>query len=170
MGILHPDNTDLRDRVNDILRDAMRDGRLETILKRWDVWNEDQPRLYARLLAGEEVTTKAPGSDAPSLSPSEATQRYLPALVRAAVITLVLSCLSMVLAVIAGVVVAGDRVYRPAAVRLPLGQLEAARSLGFSEMPVLRAVGGLDPVAGGSVVVDGLMLCAGERLRGPARR
>jgi polar amino acid transport system substrate-binding protein len=202
VGILHPDNTDLRDRVNDILRAAMRDGRLEAIFRRWHMWNEDQPQLYARLLAGEEVTTQAPGSDAPSLSTWEATKRYFPALVRAAVITLVLSCLSMALAVIAGVVVASGRVYGPAAVRLPLegfvevirgtplllqllviyfglagvvqlpafvaaliglglnyaayeseiyrgaleavpvGQLEAARSLGFSEMQTLRFVRG----------------------------
>jgi hypothetical protein len=33
-----------------ILRQAMRDGRLEQILRRWKVWNNDQPRLYARLL------------------------------------------------------------------------------------------------------------------------
>ena len=42
----------LRDRINEILREAMRDGRLEAIFRRWDMWNDDQPRLYARVLAG----------------------------------------------------------------------------------------------------------------------
>ena len=41
---------------------------------------------------------------------------------------------------------------------------------GAGKTTVLRAVGGLDPVAGGSVVVDGLVMCAGERLRGAERR
>ncbi len=36
-----------------ILRAAMRDGRLEAIFRRWEMWNDDQPRLYARLLAGD---------------------------------------------------------------------------------------------------------------------
>ena len=30
---------------------AMRDGTLERIFRKWDVWNDDQPRLYARVLA-----------------------------------------------------------------------------------------------------------------------
>jgi len=202
VGILHPDNGTLRDRMNDILLEAMRDGRLEGIFRRWDMWNEDQPQLYARLLAGEEVTTEAPGSDAASLSTWEATRRYFPALVRAAVITLLLSCLAMAIAVALGVVVASGRVYGPAPVRVPLvafvevvrgtplllqlfviyfglaglvqlpafvaaliglglnyaayeseiyrgaleavpvGQLEAARSLGFTELQTLRLVRG----------------------------
>jgi ABC-type polar amino acid transport system ATPase subunit len=41
---------------------------------------------------------------------------------------------------------------------------------GAGKTSVLRAIGGLEPVAGGSVVVDGLALRAGERLRGPVRR
>ncbi len=49
VGILAPARTELRDRVDDILRTAMTDGRLEAILRRWRVWNDDQPRLYARL-------------------------------------------------------------------------------------------------------------------------
>jgi len=41
---------------------------------------------------------------------------------------------------------------------------------GAGKTSVLRAIGGLDPVAGGSVVVDGLTLRAGEPLRGSERR
>ena len=39
VGILAPGQTALRDRMNAALRDAMRDGRLEAIFKRWAVWN-----------------------------------------------------------------------------------------------------------------------------------
>jgi His/Glu/Gln/Arg/opine family amino acid ABC transporter permease subunit len=45
---------------------------------------------------------------------------YLPALLRAAAITLLLSCLAMALAVRVGIAVAAGRVYGPAVVRAPL--------------------------------------------------
>ena len=48
IGVLGPTQTALRDRINGILRDAMRDGRLEAILRRWNVWNDDQPPFFVR--------------------------------------------------------------------------------------------------------------------------
>ncbi len=47
--ILAPGADGASRRVNGILRDAMRDGRLEAIFRKWKVWNDDQPQLYARL-------------------------------------------------------------------------------------------------------------------------
>jgi polar amino acid transport system substrate-binding protein len=47
----------------------------------------------------------------PTIAPLEATRRYLPALFRAAAITLALSCLAMMLAVGVGMAVAIGRVY-----------------------------------------------------------
>src|SRR6478752_2570915 len=47
--IAGPQNTALRDRMNGILLAAMQDGRLERILRKWGVWNDEQPRLYAEL-------------------------------------------------------------------------------------------------------------------------
>ena len=41
----------------------------------------------------------------------EAARRYLPSLLRASVVTIVLSCLSMALAVALGVLIATGRVY-----------------------------------------------------------
>ena len=61
IGLLAPNQAALRDRINDLLRQAMRDGRLEAIFRRWDMWNDDQPRLYARLLGDTpSETTAAP--------------------------------------------------------------------------------------------------------------
>jgi len=89
------------------------------------MWNDDQPRLYASVRAGDETS----GPDAsPALvmdqalrmSVWQATLRYLPALFRAAVVTLVLSCVSMTLAVALGVAVASGRVYGAAAIRAAL--------------------------------------------------
>jgi polar amino acid transport system substrate-binding protein len=132
----------------------------------------------------------------------DATLRYLPAVLRAAVISIVLSCLSMALAVFVGVLVASGRlygnrwlrwlltvyvevtrgtpvllqlfviyyglssvirlpafvaawiglglnyaayeseIYRGALLAVPGGQLEAARTLGFTEPQILRLIRG----------------------------
>jgi polar amino acid transport system substrate-binding protein len=200
VGVLAPGNTALRDQVNDILRRAMRDGTLERIFRTWNVWDERQLVLYERLLSTNATT----GSTDAAVMPGqlEMTRRYFPALVRAAGITIALSCLAMVLAVALGVAIASGRVYGNVVVRsvltgyvelmrgtpvllqlfvlyyglssvirlpafvaallglglnyaayeseiyrgaleaVPRGQLEAARTLGFTETQVLRLVRG----------------------------
>src|SRR5439155_1455960 len=55
VGVMSPQNAPLRDSFDEILRGAMRDGTLERILRKWSVWNDDQPKLYARFLAGEAI-------------------------------------------------------------------------------------------------------------------
>jgi len=210
VGVLAPSSGALRDRIDEILRGAMRNGALEAILRKWNVWNDDQPELYRRVLAGAPIPpVTGAGSEEGDLPPLfapepvwSATARYLPALLRASAITIILSCLSMALAVAIGVLIASGRVYGnrvvraaltgyvelmrgtpillqlfvlyygiAAAVRLPAfaaallglalnyaayeseiyrgaleavppGQLEAARTLGFSERQVLALVRG----------------------------
>jgi polar amino acid transport system substrate-binding protein len=205
VGVLAARNASLRDAANEVLRAAMRDGTLERIFRKWHVWNDDQPALYRRLLAREPVPPVS-GMDATigveAISRWEAVRKYLPSLVKAAGITLVLSCLSMAVAVILGVLIASGRVYgnriahlaltgyvelmrgtpillqlfviyyglaavirlpafiaalvglalnyaayeseiyRGALEAVPLGQLEAARTLGLTERQVLRLVRG----------------------------
>ena len=116
VGVLAPQNAALRDRMNDILKTAMRDGTLEQIFRKWSVWNEDQPALYARLLAGTPVpavTGLDPAATTAAAPPSgwDAAKQYFPSLLRASAVTIVLSCLSMALAVGLGVVIATGRVY-----------------------------------------------------------
>jgi polar amino acid transport system substrate-binding protein len=183
----------------------MRDGTLERILRKWQVWNDDQPQLYRRVLARDAIAPiTGPGLEdtAHPRSRSSLALAYLPALLRASVVTLVLSCLSMGLAVALGVLIASGRVYGApgtravltgyvelmrgtplllqlfvlyygiaAAIRLPAfvaaalglalnyaayeseiyrgaleaispGQLEAARTLGFTERQVLTLIRG----------------------------
>src|SRR5690348_9477548 len=115
VGILAPGNTALRDRVDDVFRQMMRDGTLEGILRRWRLWNDDQPNLYAQVL-GQRSSEQVERSNT-DLGAWQATKRYLPSLLQAAGITVVLSCLSMLLAVIAGALVASGRVYGSAPVR-----------------------------------------------------
>ncbi len=125
VGILAPEATALRDQIDAVLKQAMRDGRLEAIFRKWRLWNDDQPRLYARVLAGSAITTGHDGAD-PAAEAAEpesvwaATRQYLPSLLGAAVTTLLLSCVSMALAVVLGVLLATGRVYgsRPLGVAL----------------------------------------------------
>ena len=110
VGILAPDQTAVRERIDGILRHAMTDGRLETILRRWLVWNDDQPKLFARLLDAREDAPAAAASGPPPSVWTE-TLQYVPSLLTAAGLTLALSCLSMALAVCLGAAIAIGRVY-----------------------------------------------------------
>ena len=131
VGVLAARNAVLRDAVNEVLRSAMRDGTLERIFRRWNVWNDDQPALYAKLIAREAVPAVSGLDDTigvASLSRWDATRTYLPSLVKAAGITLILSCLAMAIAVTLGVLIASGRVYGPPIVRLALtGYVELMR-------------------------------------------
>lgn len=123
--IASPENTALRDRVDEILRRAMADGRLEAIFRKWNVWNDDQSALYAAVLSGALETSQG-RREAPSVW--TATRRYLPALIRAAGVTLVLSCLAMALAVALGMGIAIGRVYGDSLTRsLLTGYVEVMR-------------------------------------------
>ncbi len=202
VGVLAPSNVQLRDRINTILERAMRDGRLEAIFRKWRVWNDDQPRLFARVLNAETIppVTGYAGEGLATLPRWEATRRYLPALLRAAVLTLLLSCGAMLVAASLGMGIATGRlygdpltrrllagyvelirgtplllqlfvlyygiaeavrlpaflaallglalnyaayeseIYRGALLSVPIGQLEASRTLGFTEFQTLRLV------------------------------
>ena len=133
VGVLAARNAPLRDSVDEILRGAMRDGALETIFRKWGVWNDDQPTLYESLVARKAVpAVSIAGSDqqigVATMSRRDATLRYVPLLVKAAGVTLVLSCLAMAIAVMLGVLIASGRVYGTSAVRLALtGYVELMR-------------------------------------------
>ncbi len=201
--VLAPGQEALRDRVNDILRAAMRDGRLERIYRRWEIWDDRQAAFLRNAATlGRSDSGAGPGQGDGLSRQWAATLRYLPAVLRAAVISVVLSCLSMALAVLVGVLVASGRlygsrwlrwlltayvevtrgtpvllqlfviyyglssvirlpafvaawiglglnyaayeseIYRGALLAVPVGQLEAARTLGFTESQVLRLIRG----------------------------
>ncbi len=204
VGVLAPGNGALRNRIDEILKQAMKDGRLESIFRKWKVWNDDQPRLFASVLAGDPIPPIV-GYETDSIATLpkwEATRRYLPSLFRAAVVTLIMSCGAMVFAVAIGVAIATGRlygdhltravltgyvelirgtplllqlfvlyygiaeairlpafvasllglalnyaayeseIYRGALLAVPAGQLEASRTLGFSEFQTLRLIRG----------------------------
>jgi polar amino acid transport system substrate-binding protein len=208
IGVMAAGNTALRDRVNEILKAGMRDGTLEASFKKWRVWNDDQPSLFARVTSGTPIPpvillgTQTLAPSIATMPKLEATRLYLPALVRASGLTLVFSCASMLMAVALGIAIATGRIYggrltraaliayvelmrgtpillqlfvlyyglaaairlpawmaallglglnyaayeseiyRSALLAVPVGQLEAAKTLGFSDVQTLRLIRG----------------------------
>jgi polar amino acid transport system substrate-binding protein len=112
VGVLARADSSLRDSVDVVLREAMRDGTLERIFRRWKVWDPSEGELFARVLqsTGEE-------HHAVVRTPALALA-YLPALLRAAAVTALISLLSMTLAVLVGLAIAAGRVYGGAPVRI----------------------------------------------------
>jgi polar amino acid transport system substrate-binding protein len=99
-----PGDVALRDRLNEALLAAERDGTLKAILARYDLWNDDQTELPA--LAGH-WPPQGEGLRRPS--PTE----HARLLVRAAGVTVLLACQSMPLAMAVGLLVAVGRLYGP---------------------------------------------------------
>ena len=116
VGVLAKENGKLRDQINEVLKARMRDGTLERIYRKWGIWDDYQPKFFARV---GQAPSPVPGS--PKEGPARAGQarapvlhvtlQYLPALLRASLITIVMSCAAMALAIAIGVIVASGRVY-----------------------------------------------------------
>lgn len=106
-----------RDSANVILRARMKDGSLEKLFREWNVWNDDEAKYFRRVAGADSVAAAPAASHAPG--PTSAAT-YIPALIRAAGVTLLLSCLAMLLAVTAGICIAAGRVYGAPIVRLLL--------------------------------------------------
>jgi len=122
VGVLARADSVLRDSVDVVLRAAMVDGTLERIYRRWNVWDESQGALFRRVAAGERDIA------VDGMIGAGSVWAYLPSLGRAAVITAVLSALSMTLAILVGVLVASGRVYGAAPLRaLMTGYVEVMR-------------------------------------------
>ncbi|MGE0393243.1 MAG: ABC transporter substrate-binding protein/permease [Vicinamibacterales bacterium] len=125
VGGFAPAQAVLRDRANEILRTAMRDGRLQRIFERYGMWTPGVAALYAREAGRAAPADGAPdGASAAVHQPVDAMtalRAYLPGLFRAALVTLALSCLAMLCAVALGGLIAAGRVYGGAALRAALG-------------------------------------------------
>ena len=104
VAVLAKRDSTLRDSVNVVLRARMRDGTLERIFRSWNVWDAKQGTYFAQQIA--DTASRTAGS-----SRDRSVGAYLPALFRAAGVTLVLSFLAMAIAVMLGIALAAGRVY-----------------------------------------------------------
>lgn len=119
VAVFAPQQRALRDSADAVLRARIVDGSLEAVFRRWGVWDEAQARYQRQLIAQFRATGDHEGTAASSavVSPTVASPRvntpgaYLPALLRAAVITLGISVAAMMLAMSLGAFIAAGRVY-----------------------------------------------------------
>ncbi|MEP7346345.1 MAG: ABC transporter substrate-binding protein/permease [Gemmatimonadaceae bacterium] len=111
VAVFAQQNSALRDSADVILRARMADGSLERTFRTWNVWDDGQQRYFARVLSESPSGGTTQTTNAPSV------RAYVPALARAALITLGISCLAMCLAVTAGSAVAVGRIYGSRVVR-----------------------------------------------------
>jgi His/Glu/Gln/Arg/opine family amino acid ABC transporter permease subunit len=80
------------------------------------------------VLASDTTEMVPVSAGAATLTVWEATRRYFPSILRAAAITLVLSCAAMALAIVVGALIASGRVYGPSLVKAVLtGFVEVVR-------------------------------------------
>ncbi|HEY3055696.1 MAG TPA: ABC transporter substrate-binding protein/permease [Thermoanaerobaculia bacterium] len=107
--VLAKENTALRHRINEILRARMRDGTLERIYRKWNIWDESEARFFAQ--------RPLPPGEGGAQRRVRGVIAYLPSLLRATLITILLSCASMAMAVIIGVLTATGRIYGGAVLR-----------------------------------------------------
>ncbi len=114
-------DTELRERLNQALRQARRDGTLRRIYEHYGIWTADQERL------GEVAETWPPESPAAEESWADLLH-YVLTLIAAAGTTVLLSSLSMPLAMLLGLLVAIGRLYGPRWLGPPLlGYVEFLR-------------------------------------------
>jgi polar amino acid transport system substrate-binding protein len=115
---LRPDESDLRDRLNEALRAMIADGSLKKIYETHHIWNDQQNDLA-------ELGKDWPPND---IEPERTLLSELWILVQGAGVTVLLSCLSFPLAMGLGLVIALGRLYAPPAVSAPLsGYVELLR-------------------------------------------
>jgi len=114
---LRPGDEALRDELNKWLKSAIADGTLQTILGRYKLWNATQESLGRPDVQLLPETMRPEGADEGGWA---AVRRYWPLLIRAAGMTVLLSVVSMPIAVFLGLLVALGRMYGPALLRWPL--------------------------------------------------
>ncbi|WP_310569096.1 ABC transporter substrate-binding protein/permease [Gemmatimonas sp.] len=117
VAVLAAGDSVLRDSVNATLRARMRDGALERVFRSWDVWNASQSEFQQRVL---QDSVAARDASAATRGTTTSIATYLPALLRAAMITLALSVLAMTLAIVIGIGLAAGRVYGSRPLRILL--------------------------------------------------
>ena len=103
-------NTALRDRVDGVLRARMRDGTLQRIYRKWGIWDQYQTPFFQRAISGGQPPTAVRTAEG-GRPPQSIVLSYIPALLRASVVTIILSCASMALAILVGIAIASGRVY-----------------------------------------------------------
>jgi len=100
------DSPVLEEKLNEAIKDLISSGELESIFRNWNLWTDRQHELKERAALSTRVfAAKAP------------LGKYIPLLLKGALITIAISFLAMVLAVAAGFVLCMGKLYGGSAAR-----------------------------------------------------
>jgi polar amino acid transport system substrate-binding protein len=110
--LTRPENKELREKLNDAIRDGLRSGKLEAIYRKYHLWTPEQAEL-ARL-------ADQPWPPAGTATRGVSLRDLRGAILRAAGMTIALACCAMPLAILLGIGIAVGRLYGPWFVRAPL--------------------------------------------------
>ena len=102
------EDTALAEELNKIIGKLLRTGELKKIYSQWGLWNASQEKLFLHEGFLEKYT-ESPPSVSEKVSPS--VTKFLPALLKGALVTIGISILSMILAVSLGLALAIMRLY-----------------------------------------------------------
>ena len=128
MGVLAKENVALRDAINRVVLEMMRDGTLRKIFEKWNVWDEEQAAFQEEEKRKISYSPSSPSKKVLSSSSLSLVISYLPSLFRAAFVTIVLSCVAMALAIGLGIGIASGRIYGGGLARAALtGYVELVR-------------------------------------------
>jgi polar amino acid transport system substrate-binding protein len=122
--LTRPDQGELRRSIDQILKDALRDGKLREILTKYGLWNGDQERLAYAHLVNWPIPSKDLEEDLKSTAEVSKKVHLISLwdrILKAAFLTIALACCAMPIAILLGIGIALGRVYGPSWLRFPLG-------------------------------------------------
>lgn len=105
---LRKEDAALAEALNKIIEKLLRTGELKKIYRRWGLWNSSQEKLFLHEGLLQKYTESPPSVS--GKAPLVAT-KFLPTLLKGALVTIGISLLSMMLAVVLGLILAIMRCY-----------------------------------------------------------
>jgi polar amino acid transport system substrate-binding protein len=101
---IRKEDEELKVKIDEILAELLRTGELKKIYEKWDLWNEAQDKLYEQMQMESGYSDLEKSHQAPISS-------FLPSLLKGAGITIIISVVSMALAVTLGLLITLIRLY-----------------------------------------------------------
>ncbi|MDH4161341.1 MAG: ABC transporter substrate-binding protein/permease [Nitrospirota bacterium] len=106
---IRKDDRELKQAIDKVIDKLLRTGELKNIYDKWDLWDKTQTKLFETAAATDTASKLRTDSDEAPLS------TFLPSLLKGAGMTVVLSIISMALAIGLGICLAFLRMYGPGA-------------------------------------------------------
>jgi len=103
------DDKELKEAIDDALRDMLLSGELKRIYEKWDMWNDTQRKLY--LMAKKTDTLSRSGEVTVEEARETPIFKFFPTLLKGAGLTVLISVISMAVAIVLGLVLVLMRLY-----------------------------------------------------------